>query len=97
MEMWDEVVRNLRELAYIDEAHPYEIDQTFVGMDKEGIFYLVTASGCSCWEGSCCVEKFSSLVELFNSLRETEREYNPSMKGAETLSNQILISLFNGK
>ncbi len=73
-------------LAELDESEDYEVDYTLIGYEKEmGKFVLVTASGCSCWDGEADVEYYDTLSDLQKSIGVfgKEREFNPSLKGAE--------------
>jgi hypothetical protein len=83
-------------LGTIDEAAPYEVDQTSVYKNGNG-FVLATASGCSCWDGDWEVQKFRSLDRLFEAIGatgdRTGYHYNPSLEGAKTLREQVLASL----
>ena len=83
MEYYD-IKNSLIELAELDESASYEVDYTFVGLNKEtGKFTLVTASGCSCWDGGCDVEEFDDLDSMEKSLVTEDRTYNPSLSGAK--------------
>src|SRR5689334_13277882 len=90
---WASVKNGLIELAFIDESYPYEVDQAMIGIDKTtSQFVLMTATGCSCWEGESTVEEFSSLEELESSLMNKDRTYNPSLKGAESLLQEAKLA-----
>lgn len=82
---YEERASQLRELAFIDESQPYEVDQTGIYVDESGVFVLLTASGCSCWEGEYNEEQFASLEALEISLLNDDRTYNPSLLGAKAL------------
>jgi hypothetical protein len=74
-------------IAAIDESQPYEVDVTEIFRTSEG-FALVTASGCSCWDGAYQVETFITLEGLGESIdvhSTTDRAYNPSVRGAQDL------------
>ena len=55
---FDERRAELRELAFIDESADYEVDQASICVDEKGTFYLLTASGCSCWSGEYEEEQY---------------------------------------
>jgi len=38
-------------VACSNTSKPYEIDEEWVGIDKDGGLYWAYASGCSCWDG----------------------------------------------
>lgn len=82
---YDDRAAQLRELAFVDEADSYEVDQTGIYVDENGTFVLLTASGCSCWEGDYDEEQFESLDALENALINGDRTYNPSLNGARQL------------
>jgi hypothetical protein len=83
---WDTIKEGLVELAFIDEADSYEVDQCLIGFDKAtGKFALITATGCSCWDGEADREDFNSLEELESSLINSDRTYSPSINGAKSL------------
>jgi hypothetical protein len=83
------VTESLVELDQLDESASYEVDYTFVGIDKEtGKFALVTASGCSCWDGDCDVEMFDNLDDMEKSLVRDDRTYNPSLSGAKSVMEE---------
>ena len=82
---FDERRAELRELAFIDESANYEIDQASICVDEEGTYYLLTASGCSCWMGEYSEEQFSSFEALEAALLNGDRTYNPSLSGAQSL------------
>lgn len=80
------------DVADVDESESYEVDQTqIVYVPSTDKFWLLTASGCSCWDGDWDAEEFDNLDVLFASLidgRADERQYTPSFKGAQTLREQ---------
>jgi hypothetical protein len=83
-------------LADIDESQPYEIDVTEIYQDAAGNFVLVTASGCSCWDGDYDEETYTTYPELvaaLNLLTAPERYYNPSPSGAADLLAQVQAKL----
>lgn len=76
---------SLRELAFLDEADSYEVDETGIYTD-EVKFYLLTASGCSCWDGDYDEAVFDDFESLKNFLlSEDLPRYNPSLNGAKEL------------
>lgn len=82
-------IKEYDELASLDESADYEVDYTFVGFDKRtGKFVLVTASGCSCWDGDAYVELFDDLESMRKSLVTTDRTYNPSLNGAKAVMDE---------
>lgn len=85
MYWWDRV-EELIELAFISEADDYEIDQAGIYFDPATKRYaLLTASGCSCWDGEFDEEQFDTLDDLEASLADEDRTYNPTLKGAQQL------------
>lgn len=90
---YDNRRNELRELAFIDESQPYEVDQAGIYVDEDGTFILLTASGCSCWEGDYNEEQFSSFEALEASLLNEDRTYNPSLSGARELLEEARKSL----
>lgn len=77
------------ELAVLDESADYEVDVTEIWYDPRAReFLLLTATGCSCWDGEYNEERFKSLDELERSLLKDERTYQPSFRGVETLIEQ---------
>ena len=85
---YEERADQLRELAFIDESEPYEVDQTGIYVDESGdtpVFVLLTSSGCSCWDGDYNEEQFESLEALEISLVGDDRTYNPSLNGVRQL------------
>ena len=80
------------DVAEVDESQDYEVDQTqIVYVPHEDKFVLLTASGCSCWDGDWNAEWFDNLDVLFASLideRADERQYTPSGAGANDLREQ---------
>lgn len=78
--------RRYIELGSVDEGESYEVDVTQIYYDKlDKMFVLITASGCSCWDGDCDEEKFKTLEELEKSLVTDDRTYNPTLMGAKEL------------
>ncbi len=84
---FDSEFDGLQKLAFIDEAvGAYEVDQAGIYFDRTtGKFGLLTASGCSCWNGEWNAEWYDSLDELEEALMGKERTYNPSLSGAKEL------------
>jgi hypothetical protein len=74
-------------VAAVDESESYEVDVSEIWRKPDDTFLLVTASGCSCWEGDYEVQEFESLDELENIVlhREGNWIYNPSPAGAREL------------
>lgn len=86
MTQYHEIEKELIVLAELDEGEAYEVDYTMIGYHREkGKFALVTASGCSCWDGCCDVEYFDTFLDLQKSIGVfgKDRQFNPSLKGAE--------------
>jgi hypothetical protein len=77
----------LRQLAFRDEADSYEVDETGIYTDGN-IFYILSASGCSCWESDeydeVSFNDFESVKNFLLGDGEMER-YNPSLYGAKAL------------
>jgi hypothetical protein len=83
-----DVFDGLVQLAEIDESERYEIDTTDICYDPDTKeFVLLTASGCSCWDGEYEEQRFGTFKALEDSLlgNGDDRRYNPSLKGAEQL------------
>lgn len=73
-------------LSGVDESAPYEVDYTEIWRAPDGSFVLVTASGCSCWDGDFDMQPFTTLDALAESLLGTERTYgNPSAINSQAL------------
>ena len=76
-------------IACIDESESYEVDISEIYLNtKTNKFILVTASGCSCWDGEYEEEEYSSLKKMAKYLLSRDDRgyaYNPSVKGAEDL------------
>lgn len=83
---YDRKREDLIELGILDESADYEVDITEIHYDPiKREFVLLTASGCSCWDGDYSEERFSTPKELLKSLLKEDRKYNPSFKGAKYL------------
>ena len=86
---YDDRTAQLTELAFLDESESYEVDYTFIGLDAAGKFVLLTASGCSCWDGDYDEATFDTLDALASSLIDGDEDgndkyrYNPSLVGAK--------------
>lgn len=86
---WYDRVKEVKELSFIDEAEEYSVDRAGIYFDpKTKKYSLITATGCSCWDGDYSEEQFPTLKKLADSLLNSEREYNPSLKGAAQLIDQ---------
>lgn len=78
-------------IARVDESEPYEIDEAVIGIDTNGKFILLTASGCSCWDGDYDEAEYSSLDDIERDLIRGDENgndayrYNPSLAGARAL------------
>lgn len=79
-------LEGLTELAFLDSSAAYEVD--YVGIYTDGeLFYYISTSGCSCWDGSDWDEE---VFNDFESLRkfvlgEDLPRFNPSLNGAKAL------------
>ena len=77
---------NWKLLACIDESESYEVDVSEIYLNtKTKKFILVTASGCSCWDGEYEDEEYSSLNDIKKYLLSRDDRgysYNPSVRGA---------------
>lgn len=81
-------------IARVDESASYEVDITEI-WKKDDIYYLLTASGCSCWSGEYETREFKSLQELSDSIRGEDSDkymYNPSYRGLTLLMEQAQIN-----
>jgi hypothetical protein len=88
--------KELVELAWLDESEPYEVDHTGIYLDpNSGKFVLLTASGCSCWDGEYNEEEYDTLEDLEKSLNldEDKRRWNPSLQGAKDLMKEARATL----
>lgn len=94
MKSWDDRVGELEQLAYVDEADSWEVDRTGIFRDpKTGKLALLTASGCSCWDGEFFEEQHATLAALAAALLTTDRTHNPTLKGAEALVAEARAAL----
>lgn len=86
---WNKIPEGYVLLAQVDESESYEIDVAEVYRDTvKNKFVLVTASGCSCWDGQYEAEEYDNLEDIEKYLLSRDDkgyEYNPSLKGAEEL------------
>lgn len=81
-----ERLKSLKQLAFVDESYPYEVDEAGIYLNEQtGQFYLITASGCSCWDGEYDEEVFDSLDQLELSLINEDSRYRPSLGGSKLL------------
>jgi hypothetical protein len=81
----DSRVGELTELAYLDSSADYEVD--YAGIYTDGkLFYYITASGCSCWDGDYDEKVFNDFESLRKFvLNEDMPQWNPSINGAKEL------------
>jgi hypothetical protein len=79
-------------IAAIDESASYEVDITEVYRTPTG-FAIVTASGCSCWDGDYDEKAYATLDEVIAALGPATEDvgyrYNPSGVGAADLIGQL--------
>jgi hypothetical protein len=77
----------LIELAFIDQSESYEVDMTGIFYDpKTKNFAILTASGCSCWEGEGEETQHATFDEVEKELLGLpDRQYRPTLAGAEQL------------
>lgn len=86
MSDWTDRTQQLEELAFIDEGAAYEVDQAGIYRDPTTKkLVLLTATGCSCWEGDYDEEQYDSLAELEDALVNRKRTYNPTLAGVTEL------------
>lgn len=91
---YSERQEQLKQLAFIDESEAYQIDEAGIYFNAETTeFVLLTASGCSCWDGEYDEEVFESLEALEASLLKEDRRYNPSLEGAKKLIAEARTAL----
>lgn len=82
---YDRRVGQLKELAFRDDSEDCEVDYSGIYTDGS-LFYYITASGCSCWDGDYDEEVFNDWVSLRRYvLGEDMPRYNPTMSGAKAL------------
>jgi hypothetical protein len=82
-------------LAFIDESEPYEVDMNGIYTDGDK-FYIISASGCSCWDGEYEESAYDSFEELKDALNTDDvSSYNPSLKGIEILIKEAESNLSN--
>lgn len=82
-------------LAEVDESAPYEVDQTYILWNQAlNNFSLITASGCSCWEGDYEETVYECLDELYSAVLKDDPhyKYNPSLVGAKQLVEEAKIT-----
>lgn len=80
-------IKNLgwKELASVDESADWEVDQTWIYSEGDK-YYLVHASGCSCWGGEARYKEFPSLLAIGKHFfNEHGDYYGPTLKGASAL------------
>lgn len=79
---------SLTELAFINEADDWEVDEAGIYTNGEK-FYVLTASGCSCFCGDegewdeVVLDTFEEVRHFL--LNEDLPRYNPSLNGAKAL------------
>lgn len=75
----DDRVKQLQELAFIDESAEYEVDTNGIYYDpKTHKFVLLSCSGCSCWDGSYDEFQADSLDELLEILIFQQENHDKS-------------------
>lgn len=89
---WDDRKKEVEVLAEIDESAAYEVDMNAVVFDpKTKDYALLSASGCSCWDGDYDESShYATLDELENAL-VTGKEgtgYHPTLAGVEQLMRE---------
>lgn len=78
-------------LASVDESEGWDVDISEV-WKKGDKYFLLTASGCSCWGGEYEQQEFNSLGELGNLVLYREGyQYNPSLEGAKKLVAEAMV------
>lgn len=78
--------KQMTELASVDEADSYEVDEAHIYFDPAtGKFALLTASGCSCWDGDFEEEQYDSIDDIEKALTTREGTWNPTAEGAKQL------------
>lgn len=92
----DEVDKYGELLAIVDDSEGCcEVDITEL-WKKDNIYFLLTASGCSCWAGEFESREFDSLDTLEADLRGDKADkymYNPSLVGLQKLLEQARASI----
>lgn len=79
-------------LTGVDESEAYEVDYTEIWTTNDG-YALVTASGCSCWDGDYNMTTYSTLDALEADLKNTERDYgNPSIETCDLLMKEARLA-----
>ena len=79
-------------IAAIDESEYYETDITEVYFDTHSNeFLLISASGCSCWDGDYSETRYTDVESLEKALLDdgNKDQYNPTWKGANELLEQV--------
>ncbi len=78
-------------LAVVDNSYGCcEVDISEI-WTKDNKFFLLTASGCSCWAGEFDSREFNSLEELYIHVKGPDSDrymYNPSLVGLDSLIAQ---------
>jgi hypothetical protein len=83
---WYDREKQLEQLGFIGQAESYEVDQWGIFFDPIAKdFVVITATGCSCWDSEFDEEHFPSLDEVEKSLMKDNRDFNPTLKGLESL------------
>ena len=91
---YDDRCNELTELSSFDESQDYEVDIGGIYLDSDGKFILLTASGCSCWDGDYSEEIFESLEALELTLLTSDGDrWNPSLLGTHQLIQEARNSL----
>lgn len=77
-------------VAGVDESEAYEVDITEIWHDGAK-WHLLTATGCSCWDGDYDDEEYDSLEALAAAIgveSDIDRRYNPSLEGARKIVDE---------
>ena len=86
-----DIGKTWKELASVDESADWEVDQTWIYQDGDK-YYLVHASGCSCWSGEITYKEFPSLLAIGQHFfNDKGSYYGPTLKG----SINLLAEAFN--
>lgn len=90
MNGWRQRTDELITLSYIDEDDDWGTDRAGIYRDsKTRQFSLITASGCSCWDGDYDEEKFDRWIDLEKYLLKAgDKSTHPSLMGAQQLLNE---------